>query len=351
MTVTTPDEVDAASFFGDDEDRFGPPRDRYGRPMLVPTAEYPGLSADQRLLAREGQLRVPYTRASSLASYIADFAALHAWQRRRLAYGLAQREDLCAMAASLPKFTNDRRKDRLTNSRLDEIIALAMEIGQVHEQANWGTATHGHTEPVETGKVHSVIRDDVASFWATMARAGVKILDTEVFCANDRLKSAGTIDHVLWVPGYGKVLADKKTGDQKPLEFGVQISSYRDGERYDWETDERTPWDHDLSADWAFVIDIRHGKGTTALRRLDLNEGRRMAALAAEVRDGHRASKDWLGEDVTDEIVAVAQRIASDLESAILECADREEVLALRSMRIHDWSAHLDEVAKTHLAN
>src|SRR6478609_3708401 len=245
------DEIDL--FFGGDDDAYyGPPRDRYKRPMLIPTAEYPGLTADQR--ATRG-LRVPYTRASSLSSYIANFKALHTWQMRRLTKGLALRPDLMAMAAALPRFENDSKKDKLTNVRLDEILEQAIEYGQVHEQANWGTAIHSFTDPDgDRSHVPDDMKADVESFATTVERLGIKILDTEVFCANDRLKGAGTVDHELYVPGYGRCLGDKKTGDLKPLEYAVQFATYRFGERYDWETDERRPWDDDVSADFAFVI-------------------------------------------------------------------------------------------------
>ena len=346
---TSTNQADLDDFFGGG-DTYGPQRDRYGRPLLVPTAEYPGLSAEERVKAAAGDLRVPYTRASSMADYIANFMALHTWEKRRLAKGLAERPDLCAMAASLPKFQNDREKDRLTNARLQEIIDLAMEIGQVHEQANWGTAVHQFTEPdVETGPVPVDMQADVAAFWSELERLGIKILKTEVFCAHDRNKVAGTVDHELWVPGYGKILGDKKTGDLKPLEFAVQIASYRDGDIYDWDTDERTQWDDDVNADFALVLDIPAGKGKLEIHELDLNYGRRMAAIAAEVRDGHQASRHKIRKNIGSEIAKTLADKRADIAEVISLSTSRDEIVAMRDLYRPWWAPEHDAQAKAHL--
>jgi hypothetical protein len=330
-----PDEIDL--FFGGDDDAyFGPPRDRYKRPMLIPTAEYPGLTADQR--ATRG-LRVPYTRASSLASYIANFKALHTWQMRRLTKGLALRPDLMAMAAALPRFENDSKKDRLTNVRLDEILEQAIEYGQVHEQANWGTAIHSFTDPNgDRSHVPDAMKADVESFATTVERLGIRILDTEVFCANDLLKGAGTVDHLLYVPGYGKILGDKKTGDLKPLEYAIQMAVYRFGDRYDWETDTRTPWGDDVNADWCFIIDIPAGKGKTEFHLLDLRYGLDMARIAAQVRDGHSASKDKVEKNINDRIFDAHEAEEKMISAMIADAQSRDELVAIRAANLFAWS-------------
>lgn len=332
------------------DDYYGPERDRYKRPMLIPTAEYPGLTPEQRVLAAQGHLKVPYTRASSMSNYIADFEALHKWQRRRLAKGLGSREDLCAMAASLPLFWNDSKKDKLTNSRLDEIIDLAMEIGQVHEQANWGTAIHQYTEPEQvTGPVPVRMQDDVSAFYSEIERLGIKILSTEVFTAHDRHKAAGTVDHLLWVPGYGKILGDKKTGDLKPLEYAVQMVEYRDGDIYDWENDTRTQWDDDVNADFALVLDIPAGKGKLEIHELNLTWGRQMAQLANDVRDGHTASRFNVRKRVNEEIFERYNDGIAETLDLINGATSRDELLAIRDLRWEWWGADFDEACKVRL--
>lgn len=339
-------------FSTDDDGYYGPPRDRYKRPLLIPTAEYPGLTPEQRVLAAQGNFRAPYTRASSMSNYIADFEALHKWQRRRLAKGLGSREDLCAMAASLPLFFNDSKKDKLTNSRLDEIIDLAMEIGQVHEQANWGTAIHQYTEPDKvTGPVPKRMVDDVAAFYSEIDRLGIKVLETEVFTAHDRHKCAGTVDHMLWVPGYGKILGDKKTGDLKPLEFAVQMVEYRDGVPYDWEADQRGDWPEDLNADFALVLDIQPGSGRLAIHELNLTWGRKMADLAADVRDGHQASRLNVRKSINDEIAEHLEAGKAETLAMIDSATTRDEMLAIRELRWEWWSDEFAALCKARLEN
>jgi hypothetical protein len=182
------------------------------------------------------------------------------------------------------------------------------------------------------------MKPDVESFAVTMERLGVKILDTEVFTANDRLKGAGTVDHVLYVPGFGKVLGDKKTGELRQLEHAVQFAIYRFGERYDWENDTRTPWDEDLSADVAFVIDISAGKGTTEFHQVDLRWGLEMAEIAGQVRDGHAAGKFKVERNVNDKILAAHQAEQEMLGEQVMNAGSREELLAIRELNLYAWS-------------
>ena len=78
----------------------GPPRDRWGRPLLFPRghdadcADCAGLSPDQQ------PHRTPYTRASSFADYLDDFSHLHTWEMRYLARGLGRHRDLAMLAAA-----------------------------------------------------------------------------------------------------------------------------------------------------------------------------------------------------------------------------------------------------------
>ena len=345
-------ELDAF-FGGTTPDDYGPPRDRYKRPMLVPTAEYPGIPAEIRVAADQARRqiengeriaanhtgRVPYTRASSMSGYIADFQALHTWRERRIAKGIAMRPDLAAMAAALPAFKNNSQDDRLTNSRLSEIIELAAELGQIHEQANWGTAVHSWTDPgADLATVHAEYRPDVEAYWAEVKRLGIVQLEAEIFTANDRLKGAGTVDGTYYVPGYGKVMGDKKTGDRKPLEFAIQFATYRFGERYDWETDRREPWDDDLNADVALVFDIPAGKGKLEIHEIDLRWGLECAQIAADVRDRHTDSKNRLRKRVNDEIATALANERHAAFVAIEAATSREELNVIWKQHEHVWT-------------
>jgi hypothetical protein len=350
-------ELDAF-FGGNSPDDYGPPRDRYKRPMLIPTAEYPGLPAEVRVAADQARRRieqgeklaandsgrVPYTRASSMSGYIADFQALHTWRERRIAKGIAMRPDLAAMAAALPPFKNDSKADRLTNSRLQEIIDLAAELGQIHEQANWGTAVHSWTDPgADLSTVHPEYREDVSAYWRECERLGIVQLDSEIFSANDRLKGAGTVDGVYYVPGYGKVLGDKKTGDLKPLEFAIQFATYRFGQPYDWETDRRTEWPEDLSADVALVFDIRKGKGTLEIHEIDLRWGLECAEVASDVRNRHQDSRSKVFKSVNSKIADALEAERAEAFAAIDGATTPEELNVIWAQHQHVWTdAHTE---------
>lgn len=365
MKSTAPEQIDA--FFGVNPDDYGPPRDRYGRPMLIPTAEYPGLPAEVRVAADQARrrieqgekiaandtARVPFTRASSMAGYIADFQALHIWRERRIAKGIAMRPDLAAMAAALPPFKNNSKDDRLTNSRLTEIIDLAAELGQIHEQANWGTAIHSWTDPDARDRlddVHEEYVPDVKAYWAEMDRLGIVQLDSEIFTCNDRLKGAGTVDGIYYVPGYGVVMGDKKTGDTKPLEFGIQFATYRFGEPYDWETDTRTPWREDLNADVALVFDIRKGKGTLDIHEIDLRWGLECAEVAADVRSRHQDSRFKIFKKVNDQILAARVQEQMDVFKAIETANGKDELNVIWEQHQHVWTDEHAEAGRQRLA-
>ena len=191
------------------------------------------------LIPRGGStIRVPYTRASSLSAFTSSDYGLTKWRIRHIVKGLCDREDLAAMGAALPRLVNDPKVDRPVNRTLDVITEDALVEGQALQQAHYGTAVHGFTEPGPRGPVAARMQDDVASFWAAIKAESMEILATEQFVANDEVMSAGTFDHVIRHEGELYV-ADKKTGDLHGMEFAIQLAVYAYGDRYNLETDER----------------------------------------------------------------------------------------------------------------
>lgn len=272
--------------FADPE--VGPPRDRWGRPLLIKKGETE---------------RTPFTRASSMANYIADHTGLATWERRLLAVGLSQRSDLVAMAAALPAQKSlradkkaltkaERDADAKTCKSLDEIIEQALEHAGRSFKANMGTAIHSATDPgADISVIPEAIQPDARSFLDELARYGAEIVATEVFVANDHLTAAGSFDHLVSFPGLGVVVLDKKTGmvDGKGLAFSVQLAVYAGGEVYDCETDERAPLEsltggEAVNQNVGVIAHIPLGQGRTAFHTVDLNVGRHGAGLASRVR-------------------------------------------------------------------
>lgn len=267
----------------------GPPRDRWGRPLLIPRG---GTEADRQW----------YTRASSLADMISDFGFLHRWQMRYLARSMGHHRDLAMLAAAECYTTGfdkgDERENRESGRRLDDIIERALDRVGIHEKADYGTAVHAWTEPDNDGFVFEEARADVDSFKQVCEDQGIAILGTELFTANDHLRVAGTFDHLCYVPGYGIILTDKKTSSKVHVrDFEVQLCSYAGADLYDWETDQRLTledyvarlgWDPAwINRDQALIFWIKNGK--TVLHELDLRRGRAAAERAVWIRDVHRS--------------------------------------------------------------
>ena len=350
MTVPVPDD-----FFAPD----GPPRDRWGRPMLIPRVP-PKPS--------EPEKRYPYTRASSLADMISNFAHLHKWKMRYLARSLGQNSDLAMLAGAecyTTGFDKGNEKDnRESGKRLDDIINRALDRGKISEKADYGTVVHALTEPGNDGNVDDMrVRADVASFWALLEAKGIQIIGTEVFTANDELMVAGTFDHLCYVPGYGIVITDKKTSSEvHGNTFRIQLATYANADVLDWETDTRMTleefieskgWDPALlNRDKGLIFWIKDGK--TELFEVDLKAGKVAAEHAAWVRDYQNKGKhEWLR---TEEIAAdkISEEESTALRGMLLhwiaDMPDRASLDALWVRWQHVWTEAHTEATKLRLA-
>lgn len=315
--------TEATGFF--DSYTVGPQRDRWGRPLLVPRG---GTDAD----------REPYTRASSLSSNISDMRYLHEWEKRKLARGLSERPDYAALIASQPKITGNKKVDRVTTQAVDEVIRRAMDQGETWAAADHGTAVHSLTDPGASGHVPEQMRADVDSFHEAMK--SFPILATEVFIACDDVRAAGTFDHVVQLPPYGNVIADKKTGKLRPQEFAVQLAVYAHGDIYDTQTDTRTPLD--VNQDTGLIIHIAGGK--TDLYIVDLVAGWEAAQHAAWVRDYHR------NKDLLMPIPDMATLAFLNAKYLISQAKCRQDLSDIYAAHQHVWTFELTELGNRRLA-
>lgn len=282
-------------------------RDRYDRPLLVPSE---WRAADPLVrLARGDEKRhpgkLPYTRASSFANYVADHSAIDTWQKRSLTKGMGEREDLAALAAGLPPIISntrdkagmskdERRQDDATNKALDEIAEEAMKHANRDFKANWGTAIHSFTDPGGGTEVPARMKADVDSWWK--AALGWTFHGTETFVQNDTYQSAGSFDHLIsipWLPELGRIIVDKKTGLLHPDQFSIQQTVYATGVPYDVTTDEREQWPDGIAPnqDVAIIAHVPLGLGRTDLYFVDLTAGRVGCEAATAVRS-YRQRRD-----------------------------------------------------------
>lgn len=305
-----------------------PPRDKSGRPMLIP-----------RGMEIHEDNRVSYTRASSLGDLLEEFSYLWKWKMRGLAVGLSSRLDLIRLASSeiySCGFSEDEQANRESGRRLDVVIERALEEAGVDEKADYGTAIHARTEPgndqIDVDEKQAL---DVASCWDLWTELGVVHLGTEIFTANDELRSAGTFDHLSYVPGYGIIVTDKKTSSKAKATYDIQLASYAHSDVYDKDTDERmTLEQYVASKGWSPALINRNvgliwwvKGGRTQARLLDLEAGRQGARVAAWIRDNRRTM--GVAKDVTPDLRHIVTKQRESLLHQISHSASEADILAL----------------------
>lgn len=302
-----------------------PPRDNAGRPLLIP---------------RGGGDRVSYTRASALGDVLEEFSFLWQWKMRGLAKGLSDRIDLVRLAAALPYspgFVDDVQANRAAGRELDIVINRALDDAGVDSKADYGTAIHLRTEPGNTEQDPDEKQQaDVQATWDLWARMGVVHLGTEIFTANDTLRSAGTFDNLSYVPGVGIVVTDKKTSAKTKQGYDIQLASYANSDVYNAETDQRCTleefvaakgWDPALlRREVGLIWWIRNGK--CEARWLDLNVGWEWAQIAGRILSERRPFAARVAKNVTGELLKGAADQRSSLLQALRVSPNPEQIWA-----------------------
>jgi len=291
-----------------------PPRDGSGRPLLIP-----------RGVEINDDNRVPYTRASGLGDLLEEFGFLWKWKMRGLAKGLADRMDLIRLVAAEDYtcgFADDEQANRQAGRNIDQVIERAMDHAGVDMKADYGTAIHLRTEPGNRGTdPDEKQREDQESCWRLWTELGVAHIGTEVFTACDETMSAGTFDHLSFVPGYGIVVTDKKTSSKAKSSYDVQLGGYANSDVYDKETDTRMTLEEYIeSQGWnpgllnrkvGIVWWVKNGK--TEPRFLDLENGFHWAKVAADIRDNRRPAASRVAPNVAKTIAKSVSTYRDDL--------------------------------------
>ena len=234
----------------------------------------------------------PWTRATTVANTLADRYGLEKWAQRSIVYGIGQREDLYALAAS--HSLDDKQE-------LGRIAEQALEAAASRSGANLGTALHRLTERIDAGEIL-----DVADQWKPDMDAYVSELSTnhiqvhpeyiERIVVLPELKIAGTLDRIVTANNQ-LTIADLKTG-KHAVEYGageiaVQLSLYSRAthmwkgeadtikrDRYgryllpqpDEDPDAYEPMPK-VDQTQAIVIHLPAGKGECSLHVIDIEEG------------------------------------------------------------------------------
>jgi len=260
------------------------PRDRYGRPMIVPA---------------DGGKPLPYGRPSSFGKKLEDTYGLEQWQRRMVTVGLARTPSLVARAATIPG--DPKAWTKAHKADLNAIADEALIAAKANQAADIGTSLHRMTELADLGEDITHLPEpfaaDVAAYRAGMVAHGFTINAAHVECRMvcDELRLAGTTDRIPYVPTIGKHrILDLKTGESielAALGYAVQLAVYAHSVLYDVATGERTPIDLDLST--ALIVHLPAGKASFTLYEVDVAAGWEAALVCAEI-DRWRKRKNLL---------------------------------------------------------
>lgn len=264
--------------FKSDEDPI--PRDRWGRPLIVPP---------------DGGKPVAYTRCTTHAGTIDDTYNLTQWKLRTSAVGLSRRPDLqLAVSAN----ADDKYA-------LNKICEQALQAGGSDTAANTGSALHKLSEFVDRGDydvlqtVPEVYKRDLRAYMKAVAK--LTTLEIERFVVQDDLRIGGTFDRLVEYQGES-FIADIKTGS---VDFGAgkiaqQLGTYANSVYYYHPTKEspeprREPLPENLNRDRGIVIHLPAGTGECELLWIDLAKGwHAVRELSAPVREFRKNQKHLL---------------------------------------------------------
>jgi PD-(D/E)XK nuclease superfamily len=238
------------------------PRDRYGRPMVMPA---------------NGTRRVAYRRVTTFVGCLEDTYNLMAWKTRQVAYGMGQRKDLVLAAAAADP--DDKRK-------LNEIAEKATEHAMASASATTGTALHALTERVDRGRqlgfVPTEYEADIAAYQE--ATAGIEWIGVEAFRVHDDWKVAGTADRI-GRDKHGRLrIYDIKTGSVDfPHKMAMQLAMYARSTPYDIATDKRGVPEDGLDLNRGVIIHLPAGAGHCQLYEIDIAKGWGACLIAHKV--------------------------------------------------------------------
>lgn len=244
------------------------PRDRFGRPMILPPSG-------------RGK-RVAYRRCTTFVGCLEDTYNLMAWKCRQVAYGMGQRKDLVLAAAAADP--TDKRK-------LNEIAEKATEHAQASASATTGTALHALTERVDRGQPLGVVPSEYAPDIEAYRKATelIDFVGIETFRVHDSWKVAGTADRIGRLPGSNLLtIFDIKTGSiDFPHKMAMQLAMYARSVPYDIGADKRAT-DEDMfggkvDPNRGVIIHLPAGEGRCDLYEIDLNAGWEACLIAKNV--------------------------------------------------------------------
>ena len=240
------------------------PRDRFGRPMIMP----PGRS----------KKRLPYRRTTTFVGCMDDMNGLMKWQARQVALGMGQRNDLVLAAAAA------NPDDKKT---LHDIAEKAKEAAKSSAAADIGTALHSFTERIDRGQplghVPQEYQADLDAY--RQATEQIEWLGIETFRVHDEWQIAGTADRIGRFPWSPRPqIFDIKTGGiDYPHKMAMQLAMYARMTPYDIPTDTRTADPEPLDLNYGVIIHLPASQGRCDLYEIDIAKGWGACLIARQV--------------------------------------------------------------------
>lgn len=240
------------------------PRDRFGRPMILP----PGRS----------KKRVPYRRTTTFVGCMDDMNGLIKWNARQVALGMGQRNDLVLAAAAA------NPDDKKT---LHDIAEKAKEAAKSSAAADIGTALHSFTERLDRGEplgnVPAEYQADLDAY--QQATAHIEWAGIETFRVHDEWQIAGTADRIGKLPWSDRhTICDIKTGSiDYPHKMAMQLAMYARMTPYDIATDKRGQDPGDIDLNHGIIIHLPAGQGRCTLYEIDIAKGWGACLIARQI--------------------------------------------------------------------
>lgn len=201
-----------------------------------------------------------------------------------------------------PYYAGDDGGWQSGKKRLLEAVDKAAELAGSNSASAKGTEFHKLGELVNKGKTPTIVRDELVAPLKHYAErvAKIKFLHQEILIVNDELERAGSIDYLMEIPAgtvgpYGfplfepwVVAGDLKTGKwdyHYPAGMYAQLAGYGKGQRYDQETNTRTPLHPNMNTDWGVLVHYPLAAKDAEVKFywVDLNLGMRAAKLNNEL--------------------------------------------------------------------
>lgn len=317
-------------------------RDRWKRPLII---------------GPNGGKAVAYRRCTSYVDVLADKFNLQKWDKRQVAIGLAQRDDLrLGVLAHLAD-----------KNELDKLCEAAKEYALASAAATKGTAFHSLTDIIDMGgELPAGLPDNVIRTLEAFREATsvLKVVAIEPKSCLDTHKVAGTPDRIYEFEGE-RYIGDTKTGN---IQFGcqkiaAQLAVYSRSWLYNVKTGERTA--HGCSTSRGIVMDVDLEACTVEPRWVDLEAGWEAVQVAKAVWDQRALDKHdrlfspfgaparpSLRLEKLDDTKAVEQAEAEQarIRKLIDNCATADLVREVWASNEASWTDALTEYAKGRIA-